>query len=451
MLALREEREIAQAHISARQQALIYTESEQRRRERAGPQPGQHIGDVHANSSVEPAEAIEELPFGAPHRAFQRRGELKPGYDLAETSYLNLDLSREKQWLDAEAGFGSLGGNSATPRFTANGQDVRPHIEPTTPAWLHGSQTSLPPAEPQAALLAFGSEIPERESLHNSRERVAARWYALKGVVEYAGPLLPASRRSVSTGTHTPLLAVFSLVGGVGKTSLVATLGRAFSLQNEKVLLTDTTSYGLLPFYFGAHELRPGVLRSFVPPAESAGEAISLVMYDAAADGAEMAGRQLLTEEILGHAQNSHRLLLDLSSGSSWLARQMADFHPTVLVPIAPDMNSVISLQTVERLFAAITDSQGRPILPYYVLNQFDASLPLHLDVREVFRRQLGDRLLPFAIRRSPAVSEALAEGMTVLDYAPDAPVSQDYLDVASWLVQAFPARHGRFPQPGPG
>ena len=54
------------------------------------------------------------------------------------------------------------------------------------------------------------------------------------------------------------------------------------------------------------------------------------------------------------------------------------------------------------------------------MLNQFDASLPLHLDVREVLRRQLGDRLLPFVVRRAPAVSEALAEGMTVVDYAPD-------------------------------
>ena len=108
--------------------------------------------------------------------------------------------------------------------------------------------------------------------------------------------------------------------------------------------------------------------------------------------------------------------------------------HPTVLVPMAPDMNSVISLQAVERLFRGVTDSDGRPVLPFYVLNHFDATLPLHLDVREVLRRQLGDRLLRVAIRRAPVVSEALAEGMTVVDYAPDAPVAQDYLDVASWL-----------------
>jgi cellulose biosynthesis protein BcsQ len=70
--------------------------------------------------------------------------------------------------------------------------------------------------------------------------------------------------------------------------------------------------------------------------------------------------------------------------------------------------------------------------------------LPLHLDVREVLRRQLGDRLLPYVIRRSPAVSEALAEGMTVVDYQPDAAISEDYLNIANWLRSvSAPATQG--------
>jgi cellulose biosynthesis protein BcsQ len=39
-------------------------------------------------------------------------------------------------------------------------------------------------------------------------------------------------------------MAVFSLAGGVGKTSLVATLGRALSARGERVLLVDTAAYG---------------------------------------------------------------------------------------------------------------------------------------------------------------------------------------------------------------
>ncbi len=93
---------------------------------------------------------------------------------------------------------------------------------------------------------------------------------------------------------------------------------------------------------------------------------------------------------------------------------------PTVLVPVVPDMSSVVSVGSIDAFFQHNVSAAGKPVLPYYVLNQFDPSLPLHLDVREVLREQLGDRLLPFALRRAPAVSEALAEGMTVMDYAPN-------------------------------
>ena len=75
------------------------------------------------------------------------------------------------------------------------------------------------------------------------------------------------------------------------------------------------------------------------------------------------------------------------------------------------------------------------------MLNQFDPSLPLHLDIREVLREQLGDRLLPFVLRRAPAVSEALAEGMTVMDYAPNSTVAEDFGSLAGWVKsQSAPA-----------
>jgi len=83
-------------------------------------------------------------------------------------------------------------------------------------------------------------------------------------------------------------------------------------------------------------------------------------------------------------------------------------------------------------------------LLPQYVLNQFDSSLPLHLDVREVLREQLGERLLPFVLRRAPAVSEALAEGMTVMDYAPNSSVAEDFSSLAGWVKSlAAPASAG--------
>jgi len=240
------------------------------------------------------------------------------------------------------------------------------------------------------------------------------------------------------------VLAVYSLAGGVGKTSLVATVGRTLSSLGEKVLLTDTTSHGLLPFYFGASELQYDTVRTFSPPSGSTDAPIYLVSHDMGNRGSEQAAQELFIEEVITNSQGMHRILLDLTVASSWVIRQMARMNLTVLVPVAPDMNSVISLGSVEKFFSGLVDDDARPLQPYYVLNQFDPSLPLHLDVREVLRRKLGDRLLPFVIRRAPAVSEALAEGMTVVDYAPDAPVAEDYINVATWLrALAAPAAAG--------
>lgn len=315
--------------------------------------------------------------------------------------------------------------------------------DPAGPAWLYA------PASPQITpkpLVSQPSPVQSSvaDTLQHSRERVAARWFALKGVFEQPGQEQPEAAPIRQKETRTPVLAVFSLAGGVGKTSLVATVGRALSSMGEKVLLTDTTSHGLLPFYFGASELRHGTVRTFSPPSGSTDAPIYLVSYDVDQKGSDAAAQEQLAEEIINNSRGTHRILLDLTVGSSWIVRRLSRMNPTILVPVAPDMNSVISLQTVEKFFAGVNDGDGRPLQPYYVLNQFDTSLPLHLDVREVMRRQLGERLLPFVIRRAPAVSEALAEGMTVVDYAPDAPVAEDYLNLATWLrTVAAPATAG--------
>ncbi len=313
--------------------------------------------------------------------------------------------------------------------------------EPSGPAWLYATVPEQPPATPPAPVTP---QFSVADTLQHSRERVASRWYALKGVFEQPGQeeAEPAPVRQKEI--RTPVLAVFSLAGGVGKTSLVATLGRSLSSLGEKVLLTDTTSHGLLPFYFGASELRQGTVRTFSPPTGSTDAPIYLVSYDVEHKLGDEAAQEGLIDEITASSRGTHRVLLDLAVSSGWIIRRMARLSPTVLVPVAADMNSVISLQAVEKYFEGVVDGEGRPLNIFYLLNQFDASLPLHLDIREVLRRQLGDRLLPFVVRRAPAVGEALAEGMTIVDYSPEAPVAEDYLNAATWLrTVAAPAAAG--------
>ena len=316
------------------------------------------------------------------------------------------------------------------------------------PAWIY-APTSVEPAPnaggmPRQLELSVPQQPSVSDTLQHSRERVASRWYALKGVFEQPGQERAEKEPVRQKETRTPVLAVFSLAGGVGKTSLVATVGRSLSSLGEKVLLTDTTSHGLLPFYFGASELREGTVRTFSPPSGSTDAPIYLVNYAVDQAAGDDEAQELAVEEMATSSRGTHRMLLDLMASTGWVIRRIARLNPTVLVPLAPDMNSVISLQAIEKFFHGVTAPDGAALKIFYVLNQFDAALPLHLDVREVLRRQLGERLLPFVIRRAPAVSEALAEGMTIVDYAPDAPVAEDYMNVATWLrSQSAPATAG--------
>lgn len=440
VMALREEREIVDAHSSAKRKELIYEESEQRRRELAGPQPRIARNGAVANAPAQPRDSGERQDNLQDSLRTRLPGstELRPASSVSISGLPHWGRSFAPESTD-ETMAPLLAPLTAQELQRVAAEADATEFEPAGPAWLYASQTPPQARTLQPISPAHKADLPAGDTLQDSRERVAARWFALKGVFENSGLELPAMQSIRPDSARTRLLAVFSLAGGVGKTSLVATLGRVLSSQGERVVLADTTPHGLLPIYFGLHELRPGELRTISPPADTSAMPISVAACDIAGKGESERQQEIATDEILRNGQGSQRLLLDLASGSSWLLHRMVDLHPVVLVPLAPDMNSVLSLQAVEKLFRTITDSDGRPLLPFYVLNQFDATLPLHLDVREVLRRQLGDRLLRIAIRRSPAVSEALAEGMTVVDYVPDAPVSQDYLDVASWLRSVSP------------
>ena len=316
------------------------------------------------------------------------------------------------------------------------------------PAWLseERSEVSSETAghSPMTAAPLTSAPLPpasmppaSEDTLQGSRDRLTSRWFALRGIFESAPP--PAEPPPAPVVSRAPAMALFSLAGGVGKTSLVATLGRALSARGERVLLVDTAAFGLLPFFFGATDQRPGLLRTFNPPGFSSDAPIQMVTLDpeglsSNGSGGDSSASDALTGEIAKLSRGLSRVIVDLATASGATTRRIIRLAPLVLVPVIPDMNSVVSVSSIDAFFEHNSNPGGKPAMPFYVLNQFDASLPLHLDVREVLREQLAERLLPFALRRTPAMSEALAEGMTVMDYAPSSVLAEDFVTLASWV-----------------
>jgi len=273
---------------------------------------------------------------------------------------------------------------------------------------------------------------PVDDTLLASRDRITKNWFALKSV--FNPNAVPPEPVQIQAPVRVPALAVFSLAGGVGKTSLIASLGRTLAARGERILLVDTAAFGLLPFFFGARDQRPGLLRTFNPPGAGSDAPIQMLTLDPESQPTDPSNQDWLAQEVTRNSRGISRILIDLPTASGATTRRVLRLAPVVLVPIVPDMNSVVSVGAIESFFRNSSNNSGKQILPYYLLNQFDYSQPLHIDVREILREQIGDRLLPFALRRSAAVSEALAEGMTVIDYAPNAIISEDFAHLAGWV-----------------
>lgn len=317
-----------------------------------------------------------------------------------------------------------------------------PHFhEESAPAipnpWAPAGETLQPASLSPQGTAAAGDFLPQApaDTLQGLRDRLASRWFALKDLYEgVAVAREPQPAPAATAASTAPVLAVFSLAGGVGKTSLVATLARTLSARGERVLLIETASFGMLPFFFGARERRFGVLRTFAPPETANDAPVQMLALDADSLAADAEGHDPLADEITRCAESAGRVIVDIATASAAVARRVLRMAPMVLVPVVPDMNSVVNVGFIDCLFQRKADSPVQSSEVFYVLNQFDPSLPLHLDVREVLRERLGDRLLPFTLRRAPAVSEALAEGMTVIDYAPASSIAEDFLNLAAWL-----------------
>lgn len=403
-------REFSASRLQARERARMRVQRAiQEERERARMQTENRRAAAPASIIASPedsqlaTQAVREEPVAIAAPAAEPRQEfLKP---QSQTESANAALAIEP--------------NPRAAEETAPVEDV------PRPAWLSPHRLEI---------TGFAVPPAPADTLQGARDRLASRWFALKGMFEGAAAAEAQNPAPASLTSPAPILTVFSLAGGVGKSSLAATLARTLSARGERVLLVETAVYGLLPCFFGARDRRPGVLRTFAAPESGSDAPVQMISLDAELTAADANSPDPLAAEIARYAQNAGRVIVDIATASTTVARRLLRMSPLLLVPLAPDMNSVVNAGFIDSVFHRSGEGRSNSSEVYYVLNQFDPSLPLHLDVREVLRERLGSRLLPFTLRNAPAVSEALAEGMTVVDYAPLSPVAEDFDSLASWI-----------------
>ena len=237
-----------------------------------------------------------------------------------------------------------------------------------------------------------------------------------------------------------PIL-IFSMVGGVGGTSLAAGLTRILANCGERVMLADAGGHSLLPHYFGGQGSRQGVVRRFIAPTVPNSEAVNMLSLDVESFAWNDEEMDRILVEFRREAAGFDRVIWDLGNApAEWSARILRQ-GARVIVPLLPTAKCLMQLSATEALLQK-AKRLGDMTNWQYILNQFDERDRAHMNIRGRFRAQLGERLLPFMLRSSPLVNEALLCGKTVVDHAPACPLVNDLWRLArsvAGLPQAYP------------
>lgn len=241
----------------------------------------------------------------------------------------------------------------------------------------------------------------------------------------------PLFQETTLSGREAPVIGVYSVAGGVGKTTLCANLGKTLCSLGEQILLVEASGRGLLPFYFGATEAKTGVRKFAATGADAS--FIQLIVPD-------RVSQQWLDGEVKPLMANTQRTIFDLGPLCDGLLPLIFSMCTVVLIPLLPDLNSIVTVSMIESALAQQSAGSRTPAV-YYLFNRFDEHSANDQHAWDFVAGQCGHRLLPLTLRHSQELTEALQASIPASDYMPGPDLSHDYLDLALLIQRISPLR----------
>jgi cellulose biosynthesis protein BcsQ len=216
-------------------------------------------------------------------------------------------------------------------------------------------------------------------------------------------------------------VGVFSPMGGAGATTLVVSLGSILCEFGEQILLVDTSQWQSLVYHFGASKSHSGK-RTFVAPG-SRGFKIHILACE---DGTF----RFSTLDSLPVVAPLDCVLLDLGGLLGEELERCLQECDSLLVPLLPSPSALRMANEVMLLLGKFGATAPRVT---FVLNKMDDSSHA-TNVQALLSRKLGQRLFPSAIRHQIEVHDAIAVGVALPSYAPEAQASSVCRELVAWL-----------------
>jgi cellulose biosynthesis protein BcsQ len=215
-------------------------------------------------------------------------------------------------------------------------------------------------------------------------------------------------------------IAIFSPMGGSGKSILAATLAAVLWQLGRNVLLVDASPWSSLAFHFGASSARPG-MRSFFAP----GSDLPVRLLSRDTDESSLPQLETyLVDEPADH------VILDLSGVAGSELVSSLEESTQVLVPLIPDASALRAAASVSALVSRLRTPPERMM---YLVNQMQDTL-LARDTFAGLSQALGDQLYSKPIYCQGEIQEATAEGITLPFYAPQSEAVAVCHEIVQWI-----------------
>jgi cellulose biosynthesis protein BcsQ len=240
---------------------------------------------------------------------------------------------------------------------------------------------------------------------------------------------LRSGRHAGSRTLRKTTVALFSSSGGCGVTTIAATLARVLSGARESIAVVDDTPHSLLGAYFGLRNFGCGV-RTIGQPASTARASVHVVNRPHTVD-----------DDWVGSACNQlegefDRMIVDISPAFPQAFLQKVLRDAVAVVPLLPDLRTAFRVEPLLDRLMSLRDECGSALPIYFLLSQFDPNVRLHCEISDWLQEAFSPMVLPLTLRRGDEVSEAMADGETVIDYAPNSGIAHDFHSLATWIKQ---------------
>ncbi|MEO4045960.1 cellulose biosynthesis protein BcsQ [Pseudomonas sp. CAU 1711] len=311
--------------------------------------------------------------------------------------------------------------------------------------------TEAPAPQPQQAsawspegLQSLLAKLAEETREHEAQEAEAA-------ALQQARPRLE----------HVRVIAVVSAKGGVGKSTMAASLAAALRKAGRAVLALDLDPQNALHHHFQFADERPAVVAGLSGAEQdwrelcaASRDGVCVLPYGQIDEPGRRAFEQRLDDDPLWLARRLADLqlaegavvLIDTPPGPSLYLQQALSVANLALVVSLADAASYTALPMIDGLIADYAQGRADFFGATYLINQVDNSRQLSKDITRIMQGLLGQRLLGL-VHRDQSIGEALAYNRTILDFDPHGRGCHDILECAQGLVTRL-ATDSRAEQP---